>query len=55
MTVIFILLCVGWLISLGMWFYTMLNKKRRENGDYYYPFVALSGFNIAISILSLFT
>ena len=54
MKIAFIVLCIGWLISVGVWFYTILNKKRRENLDYTYPLIAIIAFNAAISILSMF-
>ena len=54
MTITFILLCIGWLISIGIWFYTILNEKRRENFDYIFPLIAVMVFHIAIYIVSYF-
>lgn len=50
--IIFWTLCALWLIAVGIWIYTMLNKKMRENMNYIYPNLAICVLGLIISILS---
>lgn len=50
----FILMCVGWLISVVIWLYTLINEKTRENNSYIYPLIAMCCFNLAIQLINIF-
>ena len=50
----FILMCVGWVISVGILIYTIINEKTRENGSYLYSFIAMNCFALAVQLINIF-
>lgn len=54
MKILFIALCIGWVASLVLWLYTIINKKHRKQFHYLYSLLVLQFFNLAISICSYF-
>lgn len=50
----FILMCVGWVISVLILLYSIINKKTRENGSYFYPFIAMNCFALAVNLINIF-
>lgn len=50
----FILMCVGWVISVLILLYTIINKKTRENLSFLYPFIAMNCFNLAVTLINIF-
>lgn len=53
LTIIFWILCALWCIAAGVWLYTIINRRTRENFAYFYPFIAVAVLNIAIQIIAL--
>ena len=51
LTIIFWILCALWCIAVGVWLYTIINRRMRENFVYIYPFIAVAVFNIAIQVI----
>lgn len=53
LTIIFWVFVVLWCIAVGVWIYTMINKRMRKNYVYIYPLIAVMIFNIAIQVIAL--
>ena len=53
LTIIFWILCTLWCIALGVWLYTIINRRMREDFVYIYPLIAVMVLNVAIQVIAL--
>lgn len=44
---------VLWCIAAGVWIYTMINRRMRNNFKYVYPLIAVNVLNMAIQIIAI--
>jgi hypothetical protein len=51
LTIIFWILFALWCIALGVWLYTIINRRMREDFVYVYPLIAVIVLNVAMQVI----
>lgn len=51
LTIIFWILFALWCIALGVWLYTTINRRMREDFVYVYPIIAVIVLNAAMQVI----
>jgi hypothetical protein len=51
LTIIFWILFALWCIALGVWLYTIINRRMREDFVYVYPIIAVIVLNGAMQVI----
>lgn len=51
--ILLLIFAVLWCIAVGVWLYTIINRRTREEGIYIYPLIIIMGFSTAIQVIVL--
>lgn len=49
---VFYILFALWVMAIGIWVYTIINRKARENFAYIYPLIAMWILNVLMLIIA---
>ena len=52
LTILFWIFFALWCIAVGVWLYTIINRRTRENAAYIYPLIAILVLYITMQIIN---
>ena len=53
MITVFDIALICWCVSIGLWLYTIINKKQREKSNYIYPLISMYVWSLIIYLSNI--